>query len=767
MKSKLNKTSRQNIEDIYPLSPMQQGMLFHSLYTPESEVYFIQFSCSLTGKVDVPTFEQAWQKIVEKYSIFRTAFVWESSSQPMQVVYRQVQITVESYDWQELSENEQQQQLETFLESDRQKPLPLSQAPLMRLYLIKLDKDNYQFVWSHHHLLLDGWSFPLVFKNLVEFYQLISLGETFSYQPVPSYRNYISWLQRQDKELAEKFWKQKLQGFSAPTPLEVDKRLSNAETNSKNNSKTDNKTKSISFGEKQIQLTESTTTALGSFARVHHLTLNNLVQATWGLLLSRYSQETDVVFGATVSGRPPSIPGIESMVGLFINTLPMRVTVSADTPVLSLLKDLQTQQIEFDQYSYSSLAEIQSWSDIPGGTSLFETIVVFENFPFDTKLKSDTASFEFGNRRVFQQTNYPLTLIVLPHQNFLVKINYDTSKFDDATITRMLGHFQTLLAGMIADPMQPISKLPLLTEIEKQQLLIDWNHTPANYSSDKCIHQLFEEQVEKTPNEIAVVFPSLQDSQEKQQLTYHQLNSRANQLANYLHQNHQIKPNTLIGICVERSLEMIVGILGILKAGGAYIPLDPEYPRERLSFMLEDSQISVLLTQQQFVESLPNHQEQIICLDTEWETIAQYSDSNPLNETTASNLAYIIYTSGSTGKPKGVLVNHTNVTRLFSSTKDLYQFNQQGNQQDVWTMFHSYAFDFSVWEIWGALLHGGRLVVVPYLVTRSPESFYQLLCAEKVTILNQTPSAFRQLIAAEQSIATADDLKLRLIIFGG
>ena len=742
MKSELSRTNRQNVEDIYPLSPMQQGMLFHSLYDPDSGIYFVQFTCTLTGNVDVPTFEQAWQKIVERYSIFRTAFIWESLNQPVQVVYRQVQVTVETDDWQNLTAQQQQQQLEVFLGYDRQKGLQLSQAPLIRLYLIQLDGDNYKFVWSTHHLLLDAWSLSLVIKDLLKIYQAISQGETFQYQPVVSYRNYIAWLQQQNQKQAEEFWRQKLQGFTAPTPLTVEKLLPRESS-------------SISYSEQQIQFTVSATAALQSFGRQHRLTLNNLVQATWGLLLCRYSQETDVVFGATVSGREPSIVGIESMVGLFINTLPMRVKVTADTQVLALLKDLQVQQVESEQYSYSSLAEIQGLSDIPKGTSLFDSIVVFENLPVDAVLSSHNNSFDLENIQVSQETNYPLTVIALPGEQLEVKISYDTSRFDDAAIARMLGHFQTLLEGIIANPIQCISQLPMLTAVEEQQLLVEWNNTQADYSQNKYIYKLFEEQVALTPNAVAVTFGN-------QQLTYQQLNTQANQLAHYL-RSLGVKADALVGICVERSLEMIVGLLAILKAGGAYVPLDPEYPQERLSFMLEDAQVSVLLTQQQLVESLPQHQARVICIDTDWEKIAQEYKTNLENTATPDNLAYVIYTSGSTGKPKGVLVNHSNVVRLFAATDAWYKFNQD----DVWTMFHSYAFDFSVWEIWGALLYGGRLVVVPYLMTRSPESFYELLCQEKVTVLNQTPSAFRQLIQAEQSIGTANDLSLRLVIFGG
>ncbi|CAD5971680.1 Linear gramicidin synthase subunit C [Planktothrix agardhii] len=758
MTSAPSQINKQNIEDIYPLSPMQQGMLFHSLYAPDSGIYFQQMICTLRGNLEVAAFEQAWQKIVEKHSIFRTAFIWESLNKPVQVVYKQVKITVENDDWQGLSEQEQQEQLKVFLESDQQHSLQLSQPPLMRLHLIKLDKNTHQFVFSSHHLLLDAWSLPLVFNDLLNFYEAISQRETIRYQSPLSYRHYIAWLQQQDQELAEKFWKQKLQGFTAATPLTVEKLLPKTENSN------------INYGEQQIQLTLSATEALQSFARQNRLTLNNLVQATWGLLLSRYSQENDVVFGVTVSGRPPSLVGVESMVGLFINTLPMRVQVSAETQVLDLLKDLQAQQIEWEQYSYSSLADIQGWSDIPRGTSLFESILVFESNTLKTGLKSNHESLELDNFRGVERTNYPLTVVAVPRQQMLVRISYDTNRFDDGTITRLLGHFQTLLEGIISNPEARVSQLSLLTKFEKQQLLGDWNNIHENYLQDKCIHQLFEEQVERTPHNVAVVF-------ENNSLTYQQLNTRANQLAHYL-QELGVKPDTLVGICVERSLEMIVGILGILKAGGAYVPLDPEYPQERLNFMLEDSQVKVLVTQAKLVESIPQHQAQLICLDTDWEKIAQNITSNPESGVKPDNLTYIIYTSGSTGKPKGVLVNHANVVRLFAATDSWYHFNYQ----DVWTLFHSYAFDFSVWEMWGALLYGGRLVIVPYLVTRSPESFYELLCQEKVTILNQTPTAFRQLIQAEESVkgdispllrevgkdsVTETDLSLRLVIFGG
>ncbi|MFM6069709.1 MAG: amino acid adenylation domain-containing protein, partial [Sphaerospermopsis kisseleviana] len=538
-RNKTNKTNWRNIENIYPLSPMQQGMLFESLYAPDSQVYFEQSIYNLSGQLNLRAFEKAWQQVVARHSILRTAFIWEQLAEPVQIVYRQVDVKIESEDWQHLSTQAAQEKLEVLVQSQRKQGFQLSTAPLMQLSVIQLSADSYQFVWNFHHLLLDGWSVPLLFQDLLYFYQAIIKGENPTLPAVLSYDKYIAWLQQQDLSKAEEFWREKLQGFTAPTPLTVDKLSSKG------------KQLDSSYREQKIQLTREETSRLQTFTRKHQLTMNNLVQGVWSLLLSRYSQESDVVFGATVSGRPPSLIGVESMVGLFINSLPVRVKTCAETEVLALLKELQIQQVESEQYSYSSLADIQRLSDVPGGSSLFESLVVFENYPVSEAAEKNNYGFSIDSVQGIEQTNYPLTVGVIPGQELLVIISYDTSRFDDAAICRLLGHFQTLLSGIVADPQQRISQLPILTETEQHQLLVEWNDTQVEYPVDKCIHQLFEEQVEKTPNAIAVVF-------ENEQLTYQQLNSRANQLAHYL-QSLGVKPETLVGICVERSLEMVIG----------------------------------------------------------------------------------------------------------------------------------------------------------------------------------------------------------------
>ncbi|MEH2178695.1 amino acid adenylation domain-containing protein [Nostoc sp.] len=744
--------NKKNIENIYPLSPTQQGILFHTLYAPKSGIYLAQISCTLSGPVNILALKQAWELVMERHSVLRTSFHWERRDQPFQVVYRYVNLPWEQFDWQEISSIEQQELLKNFLQADSQRDFDLNKPPLMRLILIQLAQDKYQFMWSKHHLILDGWSTAIVFQEVFEAYSALNHHKDLPIIRTKPYGDYIAWLRQQDLSRCEAFWRRTLKGFTAPTPFRVDRTLGASHSGQKDH------------GEQQIQLSQSTTSALTTLAQQHQLTLNTLVQGAFALLLSRYSGEEDIVFGATSSGRPPEIREVENIVGVFINNLPVRVLVIPDEFLVPWLKKLQAQAIEAREYEYTPLVEVQAWSEVPRGTPLFESILVFENYPVDSSLGQQSKNLNIDEVRFVESINYPLTVLVDAGSQLLLNVWYDTLRFDTATITRMLGHLRTLLEGTVANPERRLKDLPLLTPTEQHQLLVEWNDTQADYSSNQCIHQLFKAQVERSPDAIAVIF-------ENQYLTYRELNQRAYQLAHYL-QKQGVRPEVLVGIYLERSLDMVVAILGILKAGGAYVPLDLAYPPERLAFILDDAQVSILLTQQQLLEKLPEPPATVVCLDTNWERISQESQEDLINKSTPGDLAYIIYTSGSTGQPKGVLVNHANVTRLFTATQSWFHFNQQ----DVWTLFHSIAFDFSVWELWGALLHGGRLVIVPYLVSRSPRDFYNLLCEHQVTVLNQTPSAFRQLMQEEEFFISTNDqaasrphktLALRLVIFGG
>jgi len=714
--------SKGNIEDFYPLSPAQQGILFHSLYQPESGVYFGQLLCVLRGDLNVSAFRNSWQKVVDRHPILRTCFLWENVKEPVQVVRKQAPLSWQQMDWRSLSATQQEQQLETFLKADREQGFDLTSAPLIRIALAQLQEDAFQFILSHHHLVLDGWSQAIVLKEVFAFYQAECQGADLQLKRPRSYRDYIAWLQQQDLAEAESFWRQTLQGFTTPTSLVVGGKLSC-------------KSGEGSRGEAEIKLPDLA--PLQELVRQYKLTINTLVQGAWALLLSRYSGEEDIIFGVTVSGRSPELIGAESMVGMLINTLPVRVSVSAEDSIISWLQQLQSHSIEVRQYEYSPLVEIQQrWSQIPLNTPLFESIVVFENYPVDSSLQRGKSGLEIGDVRSVENTNYPIALMAIAQSELALKIMYDRSRFEQGAIERMLGHLQVLLEGMAANPHQPLKNLPLLTPAEKQQILVEWNGTKADYPQDNCIHQLFEQQAERTPDAVAVVF-------EDQKVTYRELNERANQLAHYL-QKLGVKPEVLVGICVERSLEMAIGILGILKAGGAYVPLDPGYPPERLAFMLKDVQTPVLLTQKHLVEKLPLVETSAICLDADWQARARQSEENLTVAVTAENLAYVIYTSGSTGKPKGVQISHAAVVNFLTSMRQQLAIADR----DIWLAVTSLSFDIAALELFLPITTGSRVVVASRKVASDGQKLLETLNNSGATIMQATPASWKMLLAA-------------------
>ncbi|MEH1894384.1 MAG: amino acid adenylation domain-containing protein [Nostoc sp.] len=729
-----------NIEDFYPLSPMQQGILFHSLAAPKSGIYFEQFSWNIHGKLNVTAFHRAWQSIIERYSILRTCFVWEGLKEPVQIVHRQVNLPWQEYNWQHLSPEEQQEKLELFFQSDRSSGFELKQPALMRLTLVQLSDISYNFTLSHHHLLLDGWSVALVFKEVLACYKAFSNSQDLYLESIRPYRDYIVWLQQQNLSEAETFWRQMLKGFTTPTQLLVNQRARKLPT------QTDG------YEEREVKLSVITTTALQSVAKQHQLTLNTLVQGAWALLLSCYSGQEDVVFGAVTSGRPPTLVKAESMVGLFINTVPIRVQVSPEEFLLPWLEKIKDQLVEARQYEYCPLVKVQGWSEVPKGLSLFESIIVFENYPVDPSLRQRDINLEIEEFHAFEKTNYPITLTVNTGEELLLKITYDDSdRFD--TITRMLGHLQTLLEGMVSNPQQRLSELSLLTETERHQLLVEWNNTEVEYPQQLCIHQLFEAQVERTPDAVAVVF-------EDEQLTYCELNTRANQLAHYL-QALGVKPEVLVGICVERSLDMVIGLLAILKAGGAYVPLDPMYPPERLAFMLENADIFVLLTHKRLAERLSKYKGDVICFDADSQAIAKHCPENQVSGVTPDNLMYAIYTSGSTGKPKGAGVYQRSFANLMNWFVTEFDFTCN----DRVLLISSLSFDLTQKNIYAPLLVGGELHLLSsgcYDAAQIAES----VCNKQVTWLNCTPSAFYPLIdQGDKSLCMKKTLKY--VFLGG
>ena len=731
--------NKKNIADVYPLSPMQQGMLFHSLAAPESGIYVEQLCCLLQGALDMDAFAAAWQCLAARNPILRTAFVGEGLKEPVQVVQRQITVPVNLVDWRDLPVAEQEEQRQMFLAAERHHGFDLSKAPLLRLALHRLDGERFYFTWTYHHILLDGWSLPILLQELIAIYETLRQGEAVRLPEKRPYRDYISWLKRQDMNQAEQFWRQKLAGFTAPTPLVVNCPIP-AEAAERPSS-----------AEVEIQLPQKITGALQALARQHQFTLNTFVQGAWALLLQRYSGEDDILFGVTMSGRPPDLVGSEQMVGLFINTLPLRILVSPEKNALDWLKALQMQQVALRQYEYSPLVQIQGWSDVPRGLPLFDSILVFENYPLDRATPAADGSLSLKMLPTVEQTNFPLTLVAGVADRLHLKIVYDGRSFDQDTIQRMLGHLETLLTGMAAEPTQPLAILPLLTKAEQDTILALSNGRRVETDRSLCAHELFERQVEKMPDAAAVVFGS-------SVLTYCELNERANQLAHTL-KKLGVEPEVLVGICFDRSLEMIVTILGVLKAGGAYLPLDPTYPTERLAFMIEDAQPAIILTQESMAYSqslCDNLPLPIIYLDKAWPKISQESRQNSSSDTTPENLAYIIYTSGSTGTPKGTQLAHRGLNNFALSYLNDFELGPGCRV----LQFFAFGFDGSVADIFPTLMAGATLHIPTQAVVMSPIDLYELLQSQAISHMLVPPSLL-------EALPNADLPALRVVLSGG
>ncbi|HEX5885426.1 MAG TPA: condensation domain-containing protein, partial [Pyrinomonadaceae bacterium] len=439
-------SKKKQIEAIYPLSPLQQGILFHSLYDNSSSMYVSHLSCALSGDLDITAFKQAWRRVVDRHAVLRTMFVWEGQSKPLQVIRQHVDSPWIDHDWLHYSAAEQKERLEIYLETDRKRSFDFLHAPLMRLTLIRMNEDSYHFIWSHHHLLMDGWSAMTITREVFALYEAFARGEELQLPQALTYRDYITWLHQQDLEEAKSFWRQTLAGFTSPTPV-------GGLTSSPAGRKYQVQRRSLS-----VDLTRD----LETLGQEHQLTMNTLLQGAWGLLLSRHSGRDDVLFGGTVSGRPAALLGAEDVVGLFINTLPVRVQMKKGVALLPWLKSLQEQQLEARQYEYTPLVELHGWSDVPRHLPLFESIFVFENYPVEVSFGERSRRLRISEVKFDIEVNYPLAFVIKPGAALTLEMIYDRVRFDKAYIDTMLRHVETLLGSMVANPGALLDELEFL-----------------------------------------------------------------------------------------------------------------------------------------------------------------------------------------------------------------------------------------------------------------------------------------------------------------
>ncbi len=724
--------SMKNVEDIYRLSPMQQGMLFHALQAPGTGTYVEQVYWTWRGPLDTEQLRRAWQKTVERHTALRTAFFWEGMPEPLQAVRRKVELGCQELDWREVQAAGQEARFTELLEKDQRQGFNLSAAPLVRLCVVRVGAEQYRCLLTYHHLVMDGWSVPLCLREAFLHYDTALRGGEAKPEPARPYRDYIAWLAKQDKAEAERYWKQALRGFTAPTPLGVERASARATPGAER------------YGSETLRLPEALGTKLSALTRQHKLTLSTLIQGAWALLLGRYSGNDDVAFGTVVSGRPPALPGVDTMLGTFINTLVSRVKLPAHTQVLPWLERLQAEQLDARRFEYLSLVEVQGCAEVPRGQALFHSLIVVENLPRRGLPAEMTGRLPVeGFTRTEGRTGYPLTVVVLPDVELEVQFLYDAERFDAASMRRMLEHFGTLLRALVETPERRLGELSLLAPEEERRLLEEWSGARASAPGGACPMPLFEEQVQRTPDAVALTF-------EGTRLTYRELDARANQLAWHL-RSLGVGPEVLAAVYLERSPELVVAMLGVLKAGGAYVPIDPSVPQERVAWLLRNAAPRVVLTQRSLQDRLPSSQVPALCLDTGWEELAHQPERAPAPLATPDNLAYVIFTSGSTGTPKGVMVSHRGVPNLaFAQAR---AFGVHAGSRVL--QFASPAFDATVSELFVTLLSGATLCLAPRESLLPGPSLVELLKQQAITIATLPPSVLAMLPAGELgSLAT-------------
>ncbi|EMG4292580.1 TPA: non-ribosomal peptide synthase/polyketide synthase [Pseudomonas aeruginosa] len=718
------------VEDLYPLSPMQQGMLFHSLYQQNSGDYINQMRLDVEG-LDPQRFREAWQAALDAHEVLRSGFLWQGAlEKPLQLVRKRVEVPFSVHDWRDRADLAEA--LDALAAGEAGLGFELAEAPLLRLVLVRTGERRHHLIYTNHHILMDGWSNSQLLGEVLQRYR----GETPS-RSDGRYRDYIAWLQRQDAGRTEAFWKQRLQRLGEPTLLvpAFAHGVRGAE----------------GHADRYRQLDVTTSQRLAEFAREQKVTLNTLVQAAWLILLQRFTGQDTVAFGATVSGRPAELRGIEEQIGLFINTLPVVASPCPEQPIGDWLQAVQGENLALREFEHTPLYDIQRWAG-QVGEALFDNILVFENYPVSAALAEETpADMRIDALSNQEQTHYPLTLLVSAGETLELHYSYSRQAFDEAAIECLAERLERLLLGMCENPGASLGELDSLAAAERYQLLEGWNATAAEYPLQRGVHRLFEEQVERTPTAPALAFG-------EERLDYAELNRRANRLAHALIERG-VGADRLVGVAMERSIEMVVALMAILKAGGAYVPVDPEYPEERQAYMLEDSGVQLLLSQSHL--KLPLAQGvQWIDLDRGAPWFEDYSEANPDIHLDGENLAYVIYTSGSTGKPKGAGNRHSALSNRLCWMQQAYGLGVG----DTVLQKTPFSFDVSVWEFFWPLMSGARLVVAAPGDHRDPAKLVALINREGVDTLHFVPSML-QAFLQDEDVASCTSLK-RIVCSG-
>nr|WP_257791069.1 non-ribosomal peptide synthetase [Paenibacillus polymyxa] len=729
------------LENVYALTPMQKGMLFYSLMDENSAAYFEQATFELNGRFDVVAFGKSFDLLVQRHEALRTNFISSWKDEPVQVVFRNRSGQLYYEDLRGLEKEERKARVEAFTLADKAKGFNLAEDALIRVSILQTGVETYHFVWSFHHILMDGWCLSFMTQEVFGSYLAIRAGEEPVLEPVTPFSRFIEWLERQDREASLQYWSRYLADYEQQITLPQQK----------------TQPKSIQAGEyvaedMECDFQPELVAQIERVAKQNQVTVNTLIQTVWGVLLQKYNNSSDVVFGSVVSGRPGDIPGVEHMIGLFINTIPVRVQSEEGEAFNELMKRTQQQALASNAYDAFPLYEIQALTEQK--QDLINHIMIFENYPVEQQVEQlggkGQEPFTISNVVATEQTNYDLNVAVMPGEGIKIRFMYNTLCFDRKGIERLYGHFTRLLEQISLNPNVRVEELELVTAAEKQQITAAFNDTACAFPSKQTIHQLFEDQVECTPDQVALVFGN-------QSLTYRELNERANSLARML-QAQGVGPDKLVGLMVQRSVEMIVGLLAVLKAGGAYVPIDPEFPSSRIEYMLEDSEAAVLLTRRELAEEHHCHANTLFLEDA---ALYQGESSNLETIARSEHLAYVIYTSGSTGNPKGVMLQHRSVLNFITGMREAIDFEASQTILSLTTI----SFDIFVLETILPLLGGMSVVLGDRQHQVNPQALGELITQHSIEMLQMTPSRLQMLLGHEAGSRALRNVKV--IMVGG
>ena len=705
MQAKLDK---RNVEDIISLTSMQEGMLFHYIMEPDSTEYHEQINIELSGEINLDLFKKAWSFVIETNEMLRTIYRWKNIDKPVQVVLKNHEVIIQNYNLSDKSSLEKERFLDEIKQVDLLNRIDLEKETL-RIVLCKCAECEYTMVISNHHILYDGWSSAIIIKELLSVYHALHKGLVLEAPSKNKFKEYVKLAHAQDKTKQKEYWENYLCELEQNDVL-----FCNAEMSEDKNYK--------------YSLSNAVSQEIKKFAKENGISVSAFLYCAWGILAQKLNNTRDILFGATTSGRSQYINGIENMVGLFINTIPMRINTDENETAIKLIKKTNEALQRHGEFESTPLVDIKKYAKLSNTAQLFNSLVVIENYPLDISDLPDEA-LKITNYSAIERTNYNLTLGITILDSIDIDFQYKCFS-DDGMIVRIAQYFDAVISAMISDKNSKIVDIEILSEDERNQILYDFNDTCVEYPQDKTIHKLFEEQVTKTPKNTALVC-------ENEHMSYEELNHRANRIASILH-TKGVGSDTIVGIMAERSFELIIGMLGVLKAGGAYVSIDPEYPEDRIKFMIKDSGANILLTQTRFGNAIDFECETINLDDT------RLYEGNTENLDISNNprdLAYIIYTSGSTGMPKGVMIEHRSVVNLAIGQIKTYKMNEL----DRVLQFYSASFDASVEQIFTTLLCGAALYLVDKDTLLNHSKFNALLKNGSITHLDATPTFLENL----------------------